>query len=153
MLGAQLDTGCDLKAALKNLIELKLLGTWRLAIMLVDNPNHIYVIKNVGPMFIAKSSYSVVVSSDKEVIEDLPRDFKVKKMINNTLYEIKDDCSIIEYEVQKKIQVERKPKPGHDHIFQEEIYGSIDAASAVTDDGCKFVSNHQVVLGGFERSE
>ena len=153
MLGAQLDTGCDLKAAIKNLIELKLLGTWRLAVMLVDDPSQIYVIKNVGPMFIAKSRQSVVVSSDKEAIEDLTRDFRVKKMVNNTLYEINADCSIVEYEVRKKIQVERKPRPGYDHLFQEEIHGSIEAASAVTDDGGKFLSNHQVVLGGFERAE
>ena len=30
---------------------------------------------------------------------------------------------------------------------------SIDAISAVTDDGGKFISEHQVVLGGFERAK
>ena len=36
--------------------------------------------------------------------------------------------------------------------MQEEIVESIEAMSAVTDDGAKFISDHQVVLGGFERA-
>ena len=30
---------------------------------------------------------------------------------------------------------------------------SIEAMSSVTDDGAKFISDHQVVLGGFERAK
>ena len=47
----------------------------------------------------------------------------------------------------------RKPKRGYNHIFEEEILESIDAMSAVSDDGQKFISDHQVVLGGFERAK
>ena len=47
----------------------------------------------------------------------------------------------------------RKPKRGYSHIFEEEVLESIDAMSAVTDDGAKFISEHQVVLGGFERAK
>lgn len=63
-------------------------------------------------------------------------------MKNNTLYEIKDSCEISTTLTTKKISVERKPAKGYNHIFEEEILASIDAASAVTDDGAKFISNH-----------
>lgn len=53
----------------------------------------------------------------------------------------------------KRLNVTRKPKRGYSHIFEEEVYGSIDAMSSVTDDGAKFISDHQVVLGGFERAK
>jgi len=33
------------------------------------------------------------------------------------------------------------------------VFESIDAMSSVTDDGAKFISDHQVVLGGFERAK
>ena len=36
--------------------------------------------------------------------------------------------------------------------MREEIFESIEAISSVTDDGAKFISDHQVVLGGFERA-
>lgn len=52
--------------------------------------------------------------------------------------------------LEKKIQVERQPKAGFDHIFEEEIFESADAVNAAIDFGKKFVSNHQVYLGGFE---
>ena len=37
--------------------------------------------------------------------------------------------------------------------MQEEIFESLEAMSAVTEDGAKFLSDHQVVLGGFERAK
>ena len=39
-----------------------------------------------------------------------------------------------------------------DHIMHEEIYQSIDAVDQATDFGGKFISSHQVVLGGFEKA-
>jgi len=55
--------------------------------------------------------------------------------------------------MQKRLNVTRKPKRGYNHIFEEEVFESIDAMSSVTDDGAKFISDHQVVLGGFERAK
>lgn len=37
--------------------------------------------------------------------------------------------------------------------MHEEIYESIDAVDQATDFGGKFISNHQVVLGGFEKAK
>lgn len=51
------------------------------------------------------------------------------------------------------MKVERKPKDRFEHIFAEEIHESIDAIQAACDFGNKFISNHQVVLGGFENSK
>lgn len=60
------------------------------------------------------------------------------------------DLTFTVEKLQKKITVERQPKAGFDHIFEEEIYESADAVNAAIDFGQKFISNHQVYLGGFE---
>lgn len=52
--------------------------------------------------------------------------------------------------ITKKFQVNRRPIAPYKHIFQEEIYQSVSAIPAVFDGGAKFVSPHQVVLGGFD---
>lgn len=49
--------------------------------------------------------------------------------------------------------IQRNPKALFDHIMHEEIYESIDAVDQATDFGGKFISNHQVVLGGFEKAK
>ena len=46
------------------MIETKLIGTWRLAIILTAEPNKIYVTKNAGPLFMGKSDSSIVICSD-----------------------------------------------------------------------------------------
>lgn len=46
--------------------------------------------------------------------------------------------------------VDRLPKTGYDFIFEEEIYESADAVNHAIDYGQKFISKHQVFLGGFE---
>lgn len=55
--------------------------------------------------------------------------------------------------LEKKIIIARNPRAMFDHIMQEEIYESIDAVDQATDFGNKFISNHQVVLGGFEKAK
>jgi glucosamine--fructose-6-phosphate aminotransferase (isomerizing) len=142
MLGKELDSGADLKTAITTLVEKKLIGTWRMAIVPVKEPNLIYFIKNAGQFFIGKSEESVVVCSDQEICQQYEKQFTFTKMKNNELYEVKDNCEISTTTTTKKISVERKPAKGFNHIFEEEIMGSIDAASTVTDDGSKFISNH-----------
>jgi hypothetical protein len=44
--------------------------------------------------------------------------------------------------LEKKIMVERLPRAGFDHIFEEEIYESAEAVNAAIDFGQKFISNH-----------
>ena len=142
-LGKFLDQGMDIRAAITSLIETKLIGTWRMAIVLVSEPNKIYVTKNAGPFYIGRSQESVVLCSDACVLTDaISERYQFKKLKSNILYEISDDCSVEETALQKRIEVNRKPKRGYSHIFEEEVLESIDAMSAVTDDGAKFISDH-----------
>ena len=55
MLGKLLTDGLDIKTAIKTLVETKLIGTWRMAIMLKAEPNKIYVTKNAGPLYLGQS--------------------------------------------------------------------------------------------------
>ena len=93
MLGNELDTpNTDLKTAITNVLETKLFGTWRMAIIPVDNPNKIFFTKNAGEFFLGKTKnrQNIVVCSDDEIQEH--KDFRFEKMHNNTLYEIQENC-------------------------------------------------------------
>jgi glucosamine 6-phosphate synthetase-like amidotransferase/phosphosugar isomerase protein len=45
----------NLKEAISRVIETKLLGTWKMAVMEVDNPDKIYFVKNSGTMILGVS--------------------------------------------------------------------------------------------------
>lgn len=60
---------------------------------------------------------------------------KTHKIPNNHLIDLKDDCTFTMEKLEKKITVERKPRQGFDHIFEEEIYQSADAVNAAIDFG------------------
>ena len=154
MIGKALDTGSDLRGAIINIIQTKLIGTWRMAVISVEDPSTVYVTKNVGPCFLGTSKDNVVICQDKIICDS--GDFSglsFQKLKSNILYEIKDNCQISKTKLQRNIQVSRKPKRGYDHIFEEEVFESLDAMDAVSDDGAKFISSHQVVLGGFEHAK
>ena len=143
MLGKELDNNTDLKTAITNLVEKKLIGTWRLAIIPVSNPNLIYFTKNAGDFLIGTSNSSMLFCTDKEIQHDLSKKgFQFQKMKNNILYCIDENRLMSQSPIQKNIEVDRKPSPGYSHIFEEEIRTSLDAIEAVTDHGAKFISNH-----------
>lgn len=48
LIGVEMDQGVSLKEALKNVVEKKLMGTWRLAVMSTEAPDHLYFVKNSG---------------------------------------------------------------------------------------------------------
>jgi glucosamine 6-phosphate synthetase-like amidotransferase/phosphosugar isomerase protein len=48
ILAAQIDKGLPLRDAIKHLVEHKLLGTYRLAILELENPNTLFLVKNSG---------------------------------------------------------------------------------------------------------
>ena len=71
MLGKYLDQeGMDVKTALKTLVETKLIGTWRIAVMVVAEPNKLLFTKNVGPFYMGKSEHSLVLCSDRVILEE-----------------------------------------------------------------------------------
>ena len=94
-----------------------------------------------------------MICSDSNILSEQSTKFTFSKLQRNTLYEITDDCTIDMTPLEKRLEVSRKPKRGYNHIFEEEVFESVDAMSSVSDDGAKFISDHQVVLGGFERAK
>lgn len=96
---------------------------------------------------------SVVICSEPNILNEQQAKFSFTKLRSNVLYEINDSCLVESSTLTKKIKVSRKAKLGYSHIFEEEIFESIDAMSRVHDDGAKFISAHQVVLGGFDRAK
>ena len=70
LLGAEMDSGADLKTALKNVVEQKLLGTYRIAVMLTDSPGSILFVKNSGDLVLgsSKNNEEIVVSSDPAIL-------------------------------------------------------------------------------------
>ncbi len=99
-----------------------------------------------------KSANSIVICNESKILEE-QQNFTFTKLHNNILYEVSDECIVEETQLVKRIEVTRNPKRGFSHIFEEEILESVEAMCAVTDDGSKFISDHQVVLGGFERAK
>lgn len=70
MIGAGIDNGQSLKDAIVNVIEEKIMGTYKLTIMETDKPKFVYFAKNVGDFIIGISAdkSEVVVSSDVNVL-------------------------------------------------------------------------------------
>ena len=48
LIGVEIDQGASVKDAVKNVVEKKLMGTWKLAVMALDKPDHMYFLKNSG---------------------------------------------------------------------------------------------------------
>jgi hypothetical protein len=84
--------------------------------------------------------------------KNLGEKISITQIPDNHLIEIDKNCEIKVEKLIKKIKIERSPKATFEHIMQEEIYGSIDAVDYATDFNDKFISSHQVVLGGFEKA-
>lgn len=63
MIGAELDKGHNLRQAVKNVIEQKLLGTWRLVVMARNDARCLYASTNSGVLFMGKSADSIILSS------------------------------------------------------------------------------------------
>ena len=71
LISSELDKNLSLKDALKNVVEQKLLGTYRIALMEMKNPKQLYFVKNSGDFFLGvnKTSTEIIVSTDFEVLK------------------------------------------------------------------------------------
>lgn len=116
-LGHFLDQGMDIKTAITTMVETKLIGTWRLAIILCSEPDKVYVTKNAGPFYMGTSENSVVFCSDSSIVTEQSEVFTFKKIKNNVLYTVTDECVVDKVQLEKKIDVTRKPRRGYNHIF------------------------------------
>lgn len=131
------------------------MGTYRIAAIELNNPKQVYFVKNSGEFIIGqnKEKNNVIVTSNQLVLSDLGSSFEKIDIPNNYIVAVDaSNCEISYEKLDKKIKVERNPKSMFDHIMLEEIHGSIDAVDQATDFGSKFISNNQVVLGGFEKA-
>ena len=64
--------------------------------MLTDQPDKMFVTKNVGPLFMGSSQTSVVVCQEPAILAEQANKFTFKKLKNNVLYEISDECAVSE---------------------------------------------------------
>lgn len=115
------------------------MGTWKLAIMSLEKPDHLYLVKNSGEIIIGKVSEkkATLVCTEEVLFKESPelKITDIQKIPNNYLVELKEDGTFSMEKLEKKIKVERKPKPGFDHIFQEEIYAATEAVNFAIDFG------------------
>lgn len=87
-----------------------------------------------------------MISQNIDVFDDHE---KVETIKNNELIAIKEgSLEIKRTTLVKKFEVSRKPKPGYESIFEEEIHESVQAVGAATGDGEKFETSSSVLLGG-----
>lgn len=140
LIGAELDKDRSLKEALTNVVECKLIGTYRLAVVATSNAKQCYFVKNSGDFALGKNDNEIVVSTNGELLKN---NYNVEQIPDNNLLIVDFDTLEYKYEkLEKKMKIERTPKAMFDHIMQEEIYESIDAVDFATDFGNKFISNH-----------
>lgn len=52
LVGVQLDEGKSLFEALKDIVETKILGTYRISAIELNDPKHVYFVKNSGEFII-----------------------------------------------------------------------------------------------------
>ena len=66
-----MDKGNSLKISIKNVVEHKLLGTYRLAVIELKNPDALYLVKNSGDFAFAinKSTDQIIVSTDLKLFD------------------------------------------------------------------------------------
>jgi len=87
LISQEMDQGQSLKEALKNVVEKKLLGTYRLAVMEMKNPQSIYFVKNCGDFILGqgKKNDEIIVSTSRTVFnqDDLKHRFIQIKIPNN----------------------------------------------------------------------
>jgi glucosamine 6-phosphate synthetase-like amidotransferase/phosphosugar isomerase protein len=70
LIGLELDSGVSSADALKNVVEKKLMGTWKLAMVNLNNPSEVYLTKNSGDFILGKSNSEIIVTSDAQFFED-----------------------------------------------------------------------------------
>ena len=100
-----MDKGSSLKEALKTVVETKLLGTYRLAIMEMENPDNMLFVKNSGDFVLglSKAKDELVVSSDPSILHQSNLGWQQVPIPNNHILEVKSDCTYVFEKLEKKI--------------------------------------------------
>lgn len=122
----------------------------------LDKPKQVLFVKNSGEFVLghSKEDNEIIVSSEGLIFKSLEHKFNKIDIPDNHIVDVNSTTCEYSFEkIKKNIVVERNASSLFDHIMHEEIIGSIDAVDQATDFGSKFISNHQVVLGGFEKAK
>jgi glucosamine 6-phosphate synthetase-like amidotransferase/phosphosugar isomerase protein len=74
LIGIEMDSGATVKEAIKNIVEKKLMGTWKLAVMPLEQPDHIFFVKNSGEIIIGQvpDQNTVIVSTEEVLFRESP---------------------------------------------------------------------------------
>ena len=130
LIAVELDGGKSLKEALQIIVEQKILGTYRIAAIEIENPKSVLFVKNSGDFVMGqcKEGNEIIVTSESLIFKSLSHKFNKIDIPNNHILEVNsENCEYSFEKLEKKIKVERNPKALFDHIMHEEIYSSIDA--------------------------
>ena len=85
LIGAELDKKLSLKEALTNVVECKLIGTYRIAAVATAQPKQAYFVKNSGDFALGKNDEQVVVSTDESLLRN---NYQVEQIPDNHLLEV-----------------------------------------------------------------
>ena len=115
------------------------MGTWKLAVMPLEHPDHLYFVKNSGEFIIGQTEdkKATIVSTEEVLFRESPelKGIKFEKIPNNYLVDLSEDGKYTKEKLEKKIIVDRRPKGLFEHIFQEEVFEAADAVNNAIDFG------------------
>lgn len=87
LISAEMDKDISLRQSIKNVVEQKLLGTYRLAIIEISNPESIFFVKNSGDFAIGqnKTNDEIIVTSDLSIFnqDKMRQKYQITQIPNN----------------------------------------------------------------------
>lgn len=96
LIAREFGSGKTLKEALQIVVEQKLLGTYQIAVMEMDDPQAILFVKNSGELILGhnKSIDEIIVSSDPKLFNTniIGQHLTQIQMPNNQILEVTKDC-------------------------------------------------------------
>lgn len=122
LLGAYLDQGNTIIEAIKETCS-KLIGSYNLAIIYLEEPDAVYLIKNSGSMALSKNkdTNSYVFSSEPEVLKE---EFGLENLLmvkDNDIIKVKNNEITNTFIGSSEAKVHVKLKPGIEHYFVQEM--------------------------------
>lgn len=128
----------------------KLQGTWGLAILYNQDPNHLYICKNGSPLLVAYDDNFVIVASESSAFSQhtnkyiVLRDNEIIKLGANS----KDQLIDYEYKTIENVEdIKLTPDP-YPHWMLKEIFEQPETALRSTNMGGRILDNYNVKLGG-----
>ncbi|ELP88373.1 glucosamine--fructose-6-phosphate aminotransferase, putative [Entamoeba invadens IP1] len=148
LIGSFLDEGETVIGAMKK-AEQKMVGTWGVVLISVDNPSCIYAMKNGSPLLIGVAEKSRFVASEPAAFARYTREFISMKDMEIAVIDVSKPIDLSRVEIHPEDNIALSPAP-FPHWCIKEITEQPIAASAAMNYGGRFVSMKEVKLGGLE---